>query len=241
MELDTDRLETVPVFSVITPPGLIEDPEAPESASILPSRVVMLSVMLIWFGPEAPEAMKVSVWPLTVMVSAGGPAEKPDESTSAPPAVALPLSTVAPVSAGEDSTLPPRVTLLMPSAVAAVPLPIDTSVPVPVEIWMLPLAESEAVTPAPPAVWIAFRMLATVAVVPAPRPIVVLLPTVETVVPPLKVIVLLPLIVRTWPLSAVRMLEARCVPTVLSRDVEVEATADELFWSGTVPVPVVDE
>src|SRR5512140_1702963 len=55
-------------------------------------------------------------------------------------------------------------------------------------------------------------MSATVAVVPAPRPIVVLLPAVVTVVPALKVIVL-PLIVSVWPLSAVRMLEARGVPT----------------------------
>ena len=65
-------------------------------------------------------------------------------------------------------TLPPRVTLLIPSAVAAVPLPIDTSVPVPVWITMLPLVLSEAETPVPPAFWIAFRMSATVAVVPAP-------------------------------------------------------------------------
>src|SRR6478609_2110313 len=83
-------------------------------------------------------------------------------------------------------------------------------------------------------------MLATVAVVPAPRPIVVLLPTVETVVPALNVTVL-PLIVSVWPLSAVRMLEARWVPTALSSDVVVEATAAELFWSATVLVPVVDE
>ena len=67
------------------------------------------------------------------------PAEKPDVRTCAPPAVAEPLSTVAPEIAGEDSTLPPRVTLLMPSAVAAVPLPTATSVPVPLLIWMLPL------------------------------------------------------------------------------------------------------
>ncbi|MGY4416423.1 hypothetical protein ACVWW4_008159 [Bradyrhizobium sp. LB7.1] len=31
------------------------------------------------------------------------------------------------------------------------------------------------------------------------------------------------------------------MPTALSREVVVEATADELFWSATVPVPVVDE
>src|SRR5512140_820514 len=116
LELDTDRLAAVPVFSVITPPLLTDDPEAPARASILPSSVVMLSVMLIWFGPDAPEAMKVSVWPSTVMVS---PAPKPDESTWAPPAVAEPLSTVAPEIAGEDRTLPPRVTLVMPRAVAA--------------------------------------------------------------------------------------------------------------------------
>src|SRR5689334_16218720 len=118
LELDTDRLDTVPVFKVITPLVLTDEPVAPESASILLSRVVMLSVTLIWFGPLAPEATKVSVWPLTVIVSAGGPAEKPEVRTSAPPAVALPLSSVDPEIAGEDSTLPPRVTLVMPSAVA---------------------------------------------------------------------------------------------------------------------------
>ncbi len=47
LELDTDRLETVPVLSVITPPVLTDEPVAPARASILPSRVVMLSVMLI--------------------------------------------------------------------------------------------------------------------------------------------------------------------------------------------------
>ena len=47
----------MPVFSVITPLELIEEPVAPLSPSILPSRVVMSSLMLIWFGPEAPEAM----------------------------------------------------------------------------------------------------------------------------------------------------------------------------------------
>src|SRR3954470_1578857 len=60
LELATDRLEAVPVFSVITPPLLTDDPVAPESASILPSSIVMLSVTLIWFGPDAPAAMKVS-------------------------------------------------------------------------------------------------------------------------------------------------------------------------------------
>src|SRR3954467_543001 len=168
------------------------------------------------------------------------PAEKPDVITSAPPAAAAPLSTVAPEIAGEDSTLPPRVTLLMPSAVAAWPLPTGTSVLVPLEITMLPLGLSDAVTPAPPANWMAEMMLATVAVVPAPRPIVVLLPAVTTVVPPLNVIVL-PLTVSTWPLSAVRGVEARCVPRALSSEVVVDATAAELFWSAAVPVAVVDE
>ena len=42
-------------------PAAIEEPVAPLSPSILPSRVVMLSVMLIWFGPEAPDATNVSV------------------------------------------------------------------------------------------------------------------------------------------------------------------------------------
>jgi len=71
-------------------PPLIPDGIAVSvSASILPSKVAMLSPMLIWLLPEAPDAMKVMVWlPLTVMVS---PAMKLAEIESVP---AAPLSRV---------------------------------------------------------------------------------------------------------------------------------------------------
>ena len=64
------------------------------SASILLSKVPMLSSTLIWLPPTAvPDAMKVRVWLLTVMVS---PATKLVEIESLP---AAPLSKVAAVFA----------------------------------------------------------------------------------------------------------------------------------------------
>src|SRR6266702_5525378 len=60
LELDTVSVEAVPVLSEITPPAIVE-PDPPLRPSILLSKVEMLSVMLIWFGPDAPEAMNVSV------------------------------------------------------------------------------------------------------------------------------------------------------------------------------------
>ena len=60
--LVTERLETVPECSVIEPPLIVDGIAVPVSASILPSKVPMLSPMLSWLLPAAPDAMKVMVW-----------------------------------------------------------------------------------------------------------------------------------------------------------------------------------
>ena len=65
----------------------------------MPSKVPMLSVMLIWLLPAAPDAMKVRVWPLTVMVS---PAMKLAEIELV---AAAPLSRVAAVLATDGVAL----------------------------------------------------------------------------------------------------------------------------------------
>src|SRR5882724_4418933 len=74
-----ERFCSVAVFSVITPVlagaggegagRTVDCVMEPESASIFASSVPTVSVMLIWLGPVAPEVLKVSVWPSTVMVS----------------------------------------------------------------------------------------------------------------------------------------------------------------------------
>ena len=71
----------MPECSVIEPPLIPDGIAVPVSASILPSKVPMLSPMLIWLVPTAPDAMKVMVWALTVMVS---PARKLAEIESVP-------------------------------------------------------------------------------------------------------------------------------------------------------------
>src|SRR5689334_23425733 len=92
-ELVIERLLARPECSVIEPDAIVElfGADVPWSASILPSKVPMLSVMLIWLLPAAPDAMKRMVWPLTVMVS---PAMKLEEIESEGDA---PLSRVAAV------------------------------------------------------------------------------------------------------------------------------------------------
>src|SRR5437879_3616954 len=69
------RLAASSVLMVIEPPWMVDGFEVPVIWSILLIRVWMLSVTLSWL-PVAPEATKLSVVPLTVMVS---PAEKPGE------------------------------------------------------------------------------------------------------------------------------------------------------------------
>ena len=69
----------------------------------------------------------------------------------------------------------------IPSAVAAAPAVMVTSVETPLLIVMWPVPSTATATPAPAAVWIAVVIEPTVAVVPAPRPIVVLPPVVLTV------------------------------------------------------------
>src|SRR6185437_14491308 len=99
-------------FNVIWPVValMVDGFVVPEIASILPSRVVMLSVIFTLL-PVAPEATNVMTWPLTVMVSLTA---KLDDSALAG---AVPDSTVAPelTTAGEDrlvTTLP----VLVPTA-----------------------------------------------------------------------------------------------------------------------------
>ena len=53
---------------VITPPWTVDGVDVPVIASIFDSSVCTLSVTLIWL-PVAPDATKVIVVPLTVMVS----------------------------------------------------------------------------------------------------------------------------------------------------------------------------
>ena len=89
-ELVTFRLAALSVCSVITPPLTVEGVEVPVIESILDNSVWTLSVTLSWL-PVAPEATKVMVVPLTVMVS---PAAKLVASESVP---AAPDSSVAPV------------------------------------------------------------------------------------------------------------------------------------------------
>ena len=85
---------------MIEPEAIVDvGADVPWSASILPSKVPMLSVMLIWLLPAAPDAMKVMVWPLTVMVS---PAMKLEEIELEG---AVPLSRVAAVFATDGVAL----------------------------------------------------------------------------------------------------------------------------------------
>ena len=81
-------------------PALIPDGSAvPVSASILPSKVWILSPMLTWLLPAAPDVMKVMVWALTVIVS---PATKLAEIELVP---ARPLSRVVSVFATDGVAL----------------------------------------------------------------------------------------------------------------------------------------
>src|SRR6185437_13418363 len=99
-------------FSVIWPVValMVDGFVVPEIVSILPSRVVMSSVIFTLL-PVAPEATNVMTWPLTVTVS---PTAKLDDSALAG---AVPDSDVVPelTTAGEDrlvTTLP----VLVPTA-----------------------------------------------------------------------------------------------------------------------------
>ena len=85
----------MPVCRLIAPAVTDDSGAEPESASILLSNWVTLSVMLIWLLPEAPDAWNVMFWPLTVMVS---PTANAVVSASLL-VVAVPESTVAPVIA----------------------------------------------------------------------------------------------------------------------------------------------
>ena len=89
-ELVMLRLAASSVLIVIEPPWTVDGFEVPVIASILLISVWMLSVTLSWL-PVAPEATKVSVVPLTVMVS---PAAKPGEiefDGAAPDSAVAPL------------------------------------------------------------------------------------------------------------------------------------------------------
>src|SRR5262249_55268011 len=90
-ELDIDSEAASSLRSVITPPETVEGFVVPVIASIFDSSVWTLSVTLIWLLPVAPDATKVMVWPLTVMVL---PAAKLAEIELLP---AAPDSAVAPV------------------------------------------------------------------------------------------------------------------------------------------------
>ena len=89
-ELVIDKSVPLPPCSVITPLLTVEGLMVPVIESIFASSVWMLSVTLSWL-PVAPEATKVIVVPLTVMVS---PAANSVESESDG---AAPESSVAPV------------------------------------------------------------------------------------------------------------------------------------------------
>ena len=97
--LETDRSKAVPECSVIEPALIVDGVPVAWSASILPSKVPMLSPTLIWLLPTAPDAMKVMVWPLTVMVL---PATKSAEIELVP---AAPESRVAAVFATDGVPL----------------------------------------------------------------------------------------------------------------------------------------
>src|SRR6266702_6259190 len=83
------RLDASSVLIVIEPPWMVDGFEVPVIWSILLIRVWMQSVTLSWL-PVAPEATKLSVVPLTVMVS---PAEKPGaiELGAVPDSAVVPL------------------------------------------------------------------------------------------------------------------------------------------------------
>ena len=84
MLLDSVRSLSVPVFSVILPPVIVEAVDEPVRPSIFASRPVTSLSILISFGslPVAVAATKVSVLPLTVTVS---PTAKPFASEAAVP------------------------------------------------------------------------------------------------------------------------------------------------------------
>lgn len=67
-ELVIVKSDAVPVCNVMAP-AVTPEPVPPDSVSIFASSVVTLSVMLISLLPEAAEALKVRLWPFTVMVS----------------------------------------------------------------------------------------------------------------------------------------------------------------------------
>ena len=67
-ELVTDRFAPLSLFSVITPPLMVDGVVVPVIESIFVSSVWTLSVTLSWL-PVAPDATKVIGVPLTVMVS----------------------------------------------------------------------------------------------------------------------------------------------------------------------------
>src|SRR5258708_6248429 len=71
------RSLVVPVGSVVAPRVRDVGVVAPLRASILASRVQILSVTLIWLARVAPLARNVGVWPPPVIVLGGGPAVNP--------------------------------------------------------------------------------------------------------------------------------------------------------------------
>ena len=122
--LDSVRSLSEPVFSVIWPPVIVEGVDEPVRPSIFASRPVTSLLTLISFGslPVAFAATKVSVLPLTVMVS---PTAKPFDSEAAVPSPTLSL--VAPAKAPAVTAPPPRVAVLaapalISSAASAVPV-----------------------------------------------------------------------------------------------------------------------
>src|SRR5436309_14764902 len=115
-ELVAVRLAALSVWTLITPPLIVEGIEVPVMESILLKSACTLSLMLSWL-PAAPEATKVMVVPLTLMVS---PTTKSAASESLGDG---PDSSVAPVIGAAGKAL------LLATLPVAVPVVLKKSLP----------------------------------------------------------------------------------------------------------------